>query len=114
MTHKNSAVLALVLLGTAVLAGQDRLKTMPGYDAAQRVARDAPSAVTGAITGVVWIDQGRAFEYQRDGKRYRYDLSSGRTSDVDSSAAGDSGRGAGGRGSNVAAPDRGRQADSTL
>jgi dipeptidyl-peptidase-4 len=113
MKYKNSAVLALALLGTAVLAGQDRLKTMPGYDAAQRVARDAPSAVTGAITGVVWIDQGHAFEYERDGKRYRYDVASGNTSNAEASTGGDSGRGARGRGS-MPAPDRGRQADSTL
>ena len=48
---------------------------MAGYDAARRMARDAPSAVTGAITGVVWTDEGRAFEYDQDGKRYRYDVS---------------------------------------
>src|SRR5207342_2628430 len=114
MTYKNSAVLALVLLGTAVLAGQDRLKMMPGYDAAQRMARDAPSAVTGAITGVVWIDQGLAFEYERDGKRYRNDVASGNTSNAEASTGGDSGRGARGRGSNMPGPARGRQADSTL
>jgi dipeptidyl-peptidase-4 len=113
MKYKNSAALVLAFLGTAVLAGQDRLKTMPGYDAAQRVARDAPSAVTGAITGVVWIDQGRAFEYERDGKRHRYDVASGNTSNAEASTGGDSG-GARGRGSNMPAPARGRQADSTL
>jgi dipeptidyl-peptidase-4 len=114
MTYKNAAVLSLVLLGTAVLAGQDRLKTMPGYDAAQRIARDARSAITGAITGIVWIDQGHAFEYERDGKRYRYDVSSGRTSNAEASTGADSGRGDRGRGSNMPGPARGRQADSTL
>ena len=87
---------------------------MPGYDAAQRVARDAPAAVTGAITGVVWVDSGRAFEYDRDGKRYRYDVASGR----DLGCRRLDRRRFRPRRSRPrleqAAPDRGRQFDSTL
>ena len=80
------------------LTAQDRLKTMPGYDAAQRMARDAPAAVTGAVTGVTWIEGGRAFEYDRGGKRYRYDLSRERATPVDASS--DAVRAGRGRGSN--------------
>ena len=86
MTYKNSAVLALVLAGTAVLAGQDRLKTMAGYDAAQRIAREAPAAITGGVTGVTWIDDGGTFEYD-GGKRYRYDVAHQRASRIDATAA---------------------------
>ena len=114
MTHRSSAAIALFLVIPAAIAGQDRLKTMAGYDAAQRVVRDAPSAITGAITGVAWIDEGRAFEYDQDGKRYRYDVARGRAAAVEIASGGDAGRSGRGRGSTTAAPDRGRQFDSTL
>jgi dipeptidyl-peptidase-4 len=112
MTHRSSAAIALFLVIPVAIAGQDRLKTMAGYDAAQRLARDAPSAITGAITGVAWIDNARAFEYDQDGKRYRYDVSRGRSAEIEVASGSDAGRG--GRGSNTAAPDRGRQFNSTL
>jgi dipeptidyl-peptidase-4 len=102
------ALVALLVLPT-LIAAQDRLKSMPGYEAAQRVARDAPSAVTGAVTEVAWIDAG-AFEYDRNGKRHRYDLSSGRETDADAATAAASGRG--GRGAFAGGPDRGRQFES--
>jgi dipeptidyl-peptidase-4 len=110
MTHRSSAAIALFLAIPAAIAGQDRLKTMAGYDAARRVERDAPAAITGAITGVAWIDEGGAFEYDRNGKRYRYDVSRGRVAEIEAPTGGDAGRG---RGSNTAAPDRGRQFNST-
>jgi dipeptidyl-peptidase-4 len=114
MNHRSSAAIALMLVIPVAIAGQDRLKTMAGYDAAQRVVREAPSAITGAITGVAWIDEGRAFEYDWDGKRYRYEIARGRAAEVEVPAGGDAGRGGRGRGSNSAAPDRGRQFSSTL
>jgi len=77
MNHRSSAAIALILVIPVGVAGQDRLKTMAGYDAAQRVVREAPSAIKGAVTGVTWIDQGRAFEYDSDGKRYRYEIARG-------------------------------------
>ena len=112
MTYRSSTAIALLLVIPPAILAQDRLKTMAGYDAAQRIARDAPSAITGAITGVAWIDEGRAFEYDQDGKHYRYEVSR-RAADV-ANASGDGGRGGRGRGSDLAAPDRGRQFNSTL
>jgi dipeptidyl-peptidase 4 len=106
------AALAAVLTVPLAVTAQDRLKTMPGYDAAQRMARDAPSAVTGTISNVTWLGNGVAFEYQRDGKRYRYDVTRGRASEVDPRPS-DNARGRGGRGSAAGAPDRGRQLEST-
>ncbi len=113
MTYRSSAVaLALAILQVA-LAAQSRLKTMPGYDAAQRLARDAPGAVTGGVTGVTWSDGGRAFDYERNGKRYRFDLSRGRSSEIDAAPA-EAPRPDGlARGSSVAIPDRGRQFETT-
>ena len=60
------AGLAAALTVPLALTAQDRLKTMPGYEAAQRMAREAPAAVTGAVIRVRWIDGGRAFEYERE------------------------------------------------
>ena len=113
MTLRNSAVAvaASLVLQVAVTA-QDRLKTMPGYDAAQRIARDARDAVTGGVTAVSWIDGGRALEYDLGGKRYRYDLARALSAQVEAAAAADTGRR--GRGSSGAVPDRGRQVESTL
>ena len=111
MTFRRSTALIALLAVPAVLAAQDRLKSMPGYEAARRIARDAPAAVTGVVSGVNWIDA-RAFEYDRDGKHYRFDLARGQSSESDSqlrAAPGGRGRGAGAGG-----PDRGRQSEATL
>jgi dipeptidyl-peptidase-4 len=105
--------LAALLIFPLAIAAQDRLKTMTGYEAAQRMARDAPAAVTGAVIGATWVDEGRAVEYQKDGKRYRYDVSSRRATEIDAAPAEDSGRGGRGRAPVTGTPDRGRQFDST-
>ena len=107
------AGLAAALTVPLALTAQDRLKTMPGYEAAQRMAREAPAAVTGVVIRVRWIDGGRAFEYERGGRRYRYDLSRGRATEIDASSAEDAVRTGRGRGAGAAAPDRGRQLAST-
>src|SRR3954449_9247624 len=108
MTRRAFAVCALAAAtATVSIAAQDRLKTMPGYDAAQRIARDAPAAVTGAATGITWIDAG-AFEYDQDGKRFRFDVAAGKAARIDAAPGGNTGGGRGGD------PDRGRQFESTV
>ena len=109
MTPRTSA-LAFLLLIPSALAAQDRLKTMPGDEAARRMARDAPAAVTGVVTGVEWTDAA-AFEYDRDGKRYRFDVARGQAAEIDAANAARGGRG---RGSSVTEPERGRQFESTV
>jgi dipeptidyl-peptidase-4 len=104
--------LAAVLTVPLAIAAQDRLKLMPGYDAAQRLARDAPAAITGGVDAVTWIDGG-AFEYDRDGKRYRYDVPRRRASEIDTPPSERAGRGGRGRSAIADALDRGRQAGST-
>ncbi len=99
-----AAALTVPLAGAA----QNRLETMPGYDAAQRIAREAPGAITGGTSLVVWVDEGRAIEYDRDGQRYRYEIARRRATRIDAPSSG-----AGGRGAIAEASDRGRQAAST-
>ena len=100
--------LAAGLTGGATQA-QDRLRTMPGYDQYQKVARDIPGAVRGGALAVSWKDAA-SFEYVREGRRYRYDVGT-RTAEDLGSAPEPVGRGRGGRGGQ-GGPERGRQFDS--
>src|SRR5258707_3255045 len=63
------------------LAAQDRLRTMPGYVQAQQVAREGSVGRGGALSAT-WIDA-NAFEYTKDGKRYRYDVAPRRPGEID-------------------------------
>ena len=113
--HPTRLALAALALATTVpaLTAQDRLASMPG---AERYAAMAPRLQTALKSGAIsprWAEDGKSFEYTRDGKRFRFDLVTRRTSDVAGAATnGTAGRRAGG-------PARGRQfteawtADST-
>ena len=69
----------LVLLAGALVfpfasGAQDRLKAMPGYERYQKMSREMGGAVKPGALNVKWLEGGRAFEFQRDGKTYRYDI----------------------------------------
>ena len=64
----SSAAVVLVALATIPIRGQDRLKSMAGYERAQRLARESPTGMRSGNIAVTWIDD-TAFEYSRDGKR---------------------------------------------
>jgi dipeptidyl-peptidase-4 len=102
-----------VALATALsvsLGAQDRLKSMPGYDQYQKMAREIPGSVKLGSLTVRWKDDGSSFEYAWNGKRYVFDVAS-----KQATAAGDAaapvGGGRGGRGGG-GGPERGRQFDS--
>jgi dipeptidyl-peptidase-4 len=112
------AIVTRVLLALTAAAGliqitsaQDRLRTMPGYERFQQISADSRDAVkTGALT-VTWTN-GTTFEYSRDGKRYRYDVTA-RTATQIGEAPEPEGRGRGGRGrGGQGQPERGRQFDA--
>jgi dipeptidyl-peptidase-4 len=116
MRNTGSAVVRGVLAAVAipvVLAGQDRLKVAPGYHQAQRLARDSSTAVSGGALSVTWIDGGRAFEYDRHGKRYRYDLAAKKPTEI---TAGSERSGGSDRLGSVGSdgPERGRQFESSM
>ena len=106
--NRISAALAAVVVLSYALSAQERLKNAAGYEAAQRVAREG-SAITGTVTGVAWIDDGRAFEYDRDGKHYRFDVGTGRAAAIDARSPEPAERGRGA----TSSLDRGRQLQST-
>src|SRR5438105_5035061 len=75
--------LAAVLLTCALpCAAQDRLKTMTGYERAQRVQREGATAVKGGALSATWTDDSAAIEYDRDGKRFRYNIRSATASEA--------------------------------
>jgi dipeptidyl-peptidase-4 len=113
--------LAVLVAIPVAIAAQDRLKTMPGYEQSQRVARDAPSATTGGALSATWAADSQTFEYVQSGQRYRYDVAARSAAAIDASATAaagsrqeSGGRGRGGRGdAQPSAPlERGRQFES--
>ena len=86
---------------------------MPGYEQHEKVASQIAGSVKLGTLNVTWKDA-MIFEYSRDGKLYRYDVSTKQASEAGEAPAdqgfGRGGRGGRGGGSGVA---RGRQADST-
>ncbi len=118
---RHSIVVALLIslgLMAAVLpvgtGAQDRLKTMPGYEQYQKMSREIPGSVKAGTLPVKWLEGGKAFEYQKDGKTFRYDIATRSAAEAQPSTGGEAtqqGRfgGRGGRGG----PERGRQFDSS-
>ena len=100
---------ALTFIGQPTGTGaQDRLKHMPGYQQYQRVAGQLSGAVRGGDLSVTWSADSRAFEYQREGKRYRYDLATRQATEIGEGTSDPNPAGRGGRGGR-GGPERGRQ-----
>ena len=103
--------LALVLwLLPLSLAAQDRLRSMPGYEAAQRVAREGRGVAADGAPAVTWLGDSEAFDYERDGSHYRFDVKARRATAIDAAESRSGRGGSDGR----AEPERGRQLDSTI
>jgi len=95
-------LLALALPGAA--EAQDRLRTYPGYEQFARMSPQLVGAVRSGALNVTWVEGGKALEYNRDGKRYRYDVAAGRAVEIPVvNAQGDAPR------TRMGGPERGRQ-----
>ena len=88
-TTRLSSAFRVVLAGvtgfallSAVVVAQDRLKTMPGYEQYQRMSKEIPGAVKLGTLTVTWKDGGKALEYPKDGKTWRYDVATKATTEV--------------------------------
>ncbi len=103
-------VAVLVLAGALALTAkaQDRLKTYPGYDQYQKMSKEMLGAFKSGALQVTWKDGGKAFEYPRDGKVWRFDIASKKAAEVPGTAAPEPGGMRGGRGGQ-GGPARGRQ-----
>src|SRR5262245_59275623 len=113
-----SATLLAFCFWSETCVAQDRLKTMPGYERYVKMNREMTNAVKLGSLSVTWKENGNVFEYQKDGKRYRYDIATRTTTAVATSAAGstrESGpAGQRGRRRQGGAPARGRQFTSAI
>lgn len=106
------ALLAAVGALSVVLTGQDRLKTMPGFEQYQRMNKEMQGAVKSGALAVTWKDGGKAFEYPQDGKVFRFDVTTRQITEVGLVPAAPEGAGGrGGRGQG-GGPARGRQVAS--
>src|SRR2546430_12875050 len=71
-----------VALFSIVLGAQDRLKTMPGYEQAQKMARELPTAVKMGSLAITWNTDSKTFEYAKDGKLYRFDVAARQPTEI--------------------------------
>src|SRR5437764_14130739 len=55
---------------------------MPGAARYQKMSREITNAVHLGSLSVTWKEEGKFFEYARDGKRYRYDIAAGLAIDL--------------------------------
>jgi dipeptidyl-peptidase 4 len=107
------AVVAAAAVLRVPLGAQDRLKTMPGYDQYQKMAREIPGSVKLGTITAQWREDGSSFEYNWDGKRYRYDVATRQAAAIGDAPAGAAGGAGGrGRGGQAGGPARGRQFES--
>ena len=90
------------------VAAQDRLKTMAGYEQAQRLTRESFTAVRGGALSATWVDS-TTFEYTRDAKRYRFEVPTRQATVIEANVTSAPGRGGRGRGGTAVQPERGRQ-----
>lgn len=79
----NRRILIALLVGIgccpAVAGAQDRLQKMPGYGQYQKIDQERPRLFALGLVRGTWKDNGQAYEYQKDGKIYRYDFANRKT-----------------------------------
>jgi dipeptidyl-peptidase-4 len=86
LTRVVLAALAALLPATHA-AAQDRLKKMPGYDHFQKMNREVSGSFKSGALSVTWKDGGKAFEFRKDGKLYRYEIAAKKAEEVKPSDA---------------------------
>ena len=103
-------VVSALTVVPCVARAQDRLKTMPGYEQYARIAPQIAGSVKLGLVQPFWIDSGKAFEYQRDTRWYRFDVAMRKATEISTPTVPDSVRRGrfGGRGG----VERGRQSAS--
>lgn len=77
LSDRGVSLILLALVPVFFIQGvmaQDRLKTMPGYQRHEKITPQIAGSVVLGRLKVNWTNDGNAFEYQRAGKHYRYDV----------------------------------------
>lgn len=70
-----TASVMLLVIFCSLTTGQDRLKTMPGYDQFTKMRNQIFNSVKQGALMATWKEDGKSFDYQFNGKKYTYDIS---------------------------------------
>jgi dipeptidyl-peptidase-4 len=105
---------AALSLAPIYSAAQDRLKLMPGYEQYQKMTREIAGSVKMGSLAIAWKDDSSGFDYQKDGKAYRYTIATGQAAEIATSDMAASLREGRGQGRRRQGPERGRQFDSAI
>jgi dipeptidyl-peptidase-4 len=112
-THRIGTLALAALVSFSSLAlGQDRLKSMPGYERYQAAGKKASGAWKSGALSVEWDESGKAVQFRRDGKTLRYELGAAEPVEVPKEAREEKRGEQGAR--RGPAPERGRQFASAL
>jgi dipeptidyl-peptidase 4 len=71
---KRIALLVSLCLLPLLCDAQDRLKLVPAYERYHKLSKETEDVIKSGALSVTWKNEGKALEYQKDGKRYRYDI----------------------------------------
>ncbi len=67
-------LLLVIFFAWRLADAQDRLKLLPAYERYQKMQKERGDALKSGEISVTWKDGGNSFEYQKDGKRYVYEI----------------------------------------
>lgn len=73
---------SLLCLSAHPAAAQHRLKALPEYERYQKAGAERWEAVKSGALSVKWLNGGAAFEYERDGRLWRYDIATKTATDA--------------------------------
>jgi dipeptidyl-peptidase-4 len=109
------STLAGALLVVAHPVAQDRLPSMPGYEAFSKMqsAMQGGVVVSGAASAIVWAPDGASLTYAAAGKTYRFDFAMMKATETGTAPAEGGGRGAGGGGGRQGGPPPAGQGQQT-
>ncbi|MEM8887852.1 MAG: DPP IV N-terminal domain-containing protein [Bacteroidota bacterium] len=83
MNHKGLIYLiSLLLFLPFSTEAQDRLKKMPGYEQYKQIAPQIYSSVKMGRLSVEWSEDGKSFEYAKDGRQWQYDVKKKKATDI--------------------------------
>ncbi|PMP95240.1 MAG: peptidase [Candidatus Aminicenantes bacterium] len=71
-----------IFLIPAQLFSQQRLKTYPNYDRYEKISKEIREVIKPGALRVTWKDEGRALEFSRDGKQWRFDLETKKLTEI--------------------------------
>ena len=100
---------AIAVIGLTGLNAQDRIKSMPGFEQHRKMTPEIARSVKLGNLAVTWKEGGKAFEFNKEGKTYRFDVAMAKAEAIGESKDGGAGERAGkGRRGGVAGGGRGK------